>query len=221
MNEIERVLLMFLVLGAFAVVGFRRGFVAELFKFGFIVLGFLVSKEEYLGGTIIDVVNGVWFLFQIAINGGISALFSGGFDLDALEPAIAAAEAASPLIAADQGQGFLFLLMMVCFLLAFLVSSRVKRKSSQLLGMFMGVANGLLFAYIFRPYLSGTPILPPITAETPLGGILQIFRSTFGVLLTPLIWLYGVLGSWIVPLFIIFVLLIALRNLRPPKPSKK
>ncbi len=220
MNDIERVLLMILLLGAFAVVGFRRGFRAELVKFGFIVLGFLVSQKEYLGGVIIQIVNTTWFLFQIAINGGISALFSGGFDLDKLEPAVAAASENSPLIAADQGQGFLFLLMVLCFVLAFVVSGRVKKKSSQLLGLFMGVANGLLFAYIFRPYLSGTPILPPMTAETPLGGILQIFKTTFAVLLTPFIWLYEAIGEWIVPLFIIFVLLIALRNLRPAKPSK-
>ena len=220
MNDIERVLLLCLVLGAFAVVGFRRGFRSELVKFSFIVLGYLVSQKEYLGGIIIRVVNTGWFLFQIAINGGISALLSGDFDLNKLEPAVAAATAAGPLIGPDQGDGFLFLLMIGCFLLAFAISARVKKKSSQLLGMFMGLASGLLFAYIFRPYLSGTPLLPPITAQTPLGGILQIFKSTFGLLLTPLVWVYQAVGVWIVPLFIVFVLLIALRNLRPAKPSK-
>lgn len=220
MNDIERVLLLTLVLGAFAVVGFRHGFRAELIKFGFIVLGYLVSQKEYLGGLIIRVVNTTWFLFQIAINGGIGALLSGDFDLNKLEPAVAAASEKGPLIAADQGQGFLFLLMVGCFLLAFAVSSRSKKKSSQLLGLFMGLANGLLFAYIFRPYLSGTPLLPPITAQTPLGAILQIFQTTFAALLTPIKWVYEAIGEWIVPLFIIAVVLIALRNLRPAKPSK-
>lgn len=220
MNDIERVLLLALVLGAFAFVGFRRGFKAELVKFGFIVTGFLVSQREYLGGVIIRVVNTAWFLFQIAINGGVSALLTGSFDLDKLEPAVAAASQNSPLIGPDEGDGFLLLLMVGCFLLAFVVSSRVKKKSSQLLGLFMGLANGLLLAYIFRPYLSGTPLLPPITATTPLGGILQIFRTTFAALLTPVAWVYDAIGEWIVPLFIIAVVLIALRNLRPAKPSK-
>lgn len=221
MNETERVLLMLLVLGAFAVVGYRRGFVAELFKLGFIVLGFLVSKQEYLGGPIIKFVNTTWLLFQIAINGGASALFAGGFDLDKLEPAVAAAKAIGPLVEEGQEQGFLVLLMMLCFLLAFIVSSRAKKKSSPLLGIATGIASGLWLAYIFRPYLSGTPLLPPITAASPLGGILQIFTASFGVVLTPLQWLYGAIGEWIVLLFIVFVLLIAFRNLRPARPAKK
>lgn len=221
MNDIERVLLMLLVLGAFAVVGYRRGFMGELVKFGFIALGFLLSKEDYLGGRIISGVNAVWFLLQIALNGGVSALFSGDFDLAKLEPAVAAADKVGKLIKADQSQGFLLLLMVVFFLLAFIVAARTKKKASHLTGMFMGIANGLLFAYIFYPYLSGTPILPPLTAQTtPLSGIFQIIRTTLGTLLTPLDWLYGAVDKWIVPLFIIIVLLVALRNLRPAGKSK-
>lgn len=221
MNDIERVLLMLLVLGAFAVVGYRRGFMGELVKFGFIALGFLLSKEDYLGGRIISGVNAVWFLLQIALNGGVSALFSGDFDLAKLEPAVAAADKVGKLIKADQNQGFLLLLMVVFFLLAFIVAARIKKKASHLTGMFMGIANGLLFAYIFYPYLSGTPILPPLTAQTtPLSGIFQIIRTTLGTLLTPIDWLYGAVDKWIVPLFIIIVLLVALRNLRPAGKSK-
>ncbi len=220
MNDIERVLIFLLILGAFAFVGYRRGFFGEMIKFGLIVVGYLINEQNFLGGRVLKIINLFWLLLQVLLNGGISALLSSGLDLDKLKPAVAAAKAKGDLIPQDHAEEFLLLLMVASFILAFILSARIRKKSSHLLGLFMGLVNGLTLTYIFYPYLSGTPLLTPIKAQTVMGRILEIFGNAFDIFFRPLSWLYGVVDTWIVPLLIVIIVLIGLFSMRPARKGK-
>jgi hypothetical protein len=139
----------------------------------------------------------------------------GGPSAERLIGAFEAVSARGPLIRAGQGESLLFVLMLVFLILAFAVAGRIKRKASKIAGLLMGAVNGLMIAFIFRPYLSGKPLLPP-TEET--AGTLQVLGTILGaaldVLVTPLRWLGTAVGLWIVPLLLVVIVLVLLRSLR-------
>lgn len=216
MNDLQRALVLLLVLGVFAYIGYRRGFWGELLKFVMLIVGYAVSRTDLLGGWVIRTINVAYFLIQFVRGGGLGALFAeGGPSAERLLSAFEAVGARGPLIRAGQGQALLFVLMLVFLIIAFVVAGRIKRKASKLSGLLMGAVNGLMIAYIFRPYLSGTPLLPP-TPETAgtFDVVVTILGAAFDVLATPVQWLATAVGVWIVPVLIVLVVLLLLRSLR-------
>ncbi len=211
---VETVILFLLIIGLFAFLGFRRGFIGELVKFGLILLAYAVGQKDMLGGIVIRVINSIWLIIQILINGGISLILSGDLSSEKLSQTLSGAKTAGPLIPATSGNSLLFILMIVLIVFAFIASSMVKRKSSRLLGVFMGIVNGLAIIYIFRPYLTGTPLLPPLNATSPLQGIASLFSMAFDLMLVPLDWLQNTLGVYFVPFLIVAIVLILLKSLR-------
>ena len=213
-NIAETAVLFLLIIAFFAWLGYRRGFIGELVKFGMILLAFAVGQKSMLGATVIRVINSVWLIFQIIINGGLRLLLSGDLSGDSLSQVLNEAKKAGPLVPPTAGDSLLFVLMILLIILAFFVGSRVKRKSSRLLGVFMGIVNGLALIYIFRPYLSGKPLLPPLTASSPLAALASLFGTAFDLLLLPIDWLQNALGVLFVPVLIVVIVLILLRSLR-------
>jgi hypothetical protein len=210
----ETAILFLLIIGFFAWLGYRRGFIGELVKFGLILLAFAVGQKSMLGGTVIRVINGIWLIFQIVIHGGLGLLLSGDLSSENLSSVLGAAKEAGTLIPPTGGESFLFVLMILLIILAFFVGSKVKRKSSKLLGVFMGIVNGLALIYIFRPYLSGKPLLPPLDTSSPLQALASLFSTAFDLLLLPVDWLQNTLGVLFVPFLIVAIVLILLRSLR-------
>lgn len=210
----ETVVLFLLIIIFFAWLGYRRGFIGELVKFGIILFAYAVGQKSLLGATVIRIINSVWLIFQIIINGGLRLLLSGDLSSDSLSSVLNAAKEAGPLVPPTSGDALLFILMILLIILAFAVSSRVKRKSSRLLGVFMGIVNGLALIYIFRPYLSGTPLLPPLNTTSPLSALASLFGTAFDLLLLPVDWLQNTLGLLFVPLLIVVIVLILLKSLR-------
>jgi hypothetical protein len=215
-NDLQRALVLLLVLGVFAYIGYRRGFWGEVLKLIMLVAGYAISRPELLGGWVIRLINVGYFLIQFIRGGGLSALFAeGGPSAERLLSAFEATGARGPLIRADEGEGLLFVLMLALLIVAFGVAGRIKRKASKMAGLLMGAVNGLVIAYIFRPYLSGKPLLPP-TPET--AGTLDVLGTILGaaldVVVTPLRWLATAAGLWMVPVVIVAVVLILLRSLR-------
>lgn len=213
-NVAETVILFLLIIAFFAWLGYRRGFIGELVKFGMILLAYAVGQKSLLGATVIRVINGVWLIFQIIINGGLRLLLSGDLSGDSLSGVLNEAQKAGPLVPPTAGDSLLFVLMILLIILAFFVSSRVKRKSSKLLGVFMGIVNGLALIYIFRPYLSGKPLLPPLNTDSPLTALASLFGTAFDILLLPVDWLQSALGLLFVPVLIVAIVLILLKSLR-------
>ncbi|MCS7038324.1 MAG: hypothetical protein RMN24_02035 [Anaerolineae bacterium] len=216
MNDLQRALVLLLVLGVFAYIGYRRGFWGELLKLVMLIVGYAISQTDLLGGWVIRIINVTYFLIRFTLGGGLGALFAeGGPSAERLVSAFEAVGARGPLIRAGQGEALLFVLMLGLLILAFVVAGRVKRKASKIAGLLMGAVNGLVIAYIFRPYLSGTPLFPPMP-ET--AGTFEIVRTILGtaldVLVTPVRWLGTAVGLWIVPVLIVLVVLFLLRSLR-------
>ena len=214
MNDTELAIFLTILLGIFAYLGFRHGVIAELVKFGILLFAAAVYNPDLLGDVAIRVINSIYFFFVIAFNGGISLILTGDFSADKLADIMEAAKEKTPLIKPDQTELVLFILMVFLVILAFVISSRVTRKSSPGLGLFMGIVNGLLTFYLFLPTVSGGGLLPDLPADSPLHNVLAIFVEALHIVLLPVAWLYERVGTWIIAIGILVVLFIALRALR-------
>ena len=139
---------------------------------------------------------------------------SGDFSAQALNEVMDAATAKGPLIPQNSSTTALFFFMLVLILVGYLVSARVKKRTSPILGLFMGIVNGLLLTYIFIVPLVPTTMLPEIDQTTLLGGILSMFGLAFDVLLAPLQLAYDKFGSIIIIIVMVIVIIIAARNSR-------
>lgn len=214
MTETERLILVFFLLALFAYQGWRRGFVSELVKFFLISLGILVGSPEWLGSAVVRVINSIWFLVQIAISGGIQLLISGDFSAQALNQVMAEATARGLLIPPSSSEAALFFFTLVLILLGYAISARVKKRTTPILGLFMGVVNGLLLAYIFVAPLVANTLLPDLENSGLLAGLFAIFGLAFQVLLAPLYMLYEKVGPIIIIVIMVLIIIIAARNSR-------
>ena len=218
MNETFLTILLLFILGIFAWYGYTRMAIAMLVQFTMLVLAALVGNPAWLGDTVITIINRVWMLIDMMLNGGFTIIAGGDFSADKFGEIFVVAKAKPPLIAPQNEEILLFVLMLLLMITSFLIANRVKKKSSRLLGVFIGLANGLMVTYLLLPVLGGGQgILPTPEAQTPLAGILGIFQLATRLLLLPLAVAFEALGSWAIVIIILAIVLIAAGSARVSK----
>ncbi|NOX62500.1 MAG: hypothetical protein GXP42_11245 [Chloroflexi bacterium] len=213
MTETQRTLLLIFILFIFAYQGFRRGFTAELVKFALIMLGIAVNKPTAVGQIIIFLINRIFFFVQFMLSGGLVPLFSSEADFSQAQQIAAEVAAKGLLINAQNQETALFFLMLVLVLLGYVVSARVKKRTSPLLGLFMGLINGLILAYLFVAPIAADTLLPGLPGTGMWDDLIAIFKQAFAVLLTPVQWLYEVMGAWFFVALIVLIILFAASGL--------
>ena len=167
-----------------------------------------------MGEVVIRLINSFWLLIQITINGGATLFISGDFDVDKLATVLQAARKAGPLVPEANTDLILFLFMLILIVIGYVVSGRIRRTSSPLLGLFLGIMNGMLLAYVFLPGIAAGTLLPELQSSTPLGLLVTLFGSVLKIVLSPLQWLYTQLGNWLFVGLIALVVFVAARSLR-------
>lgn len=150
-NVSEHVL-MGLLLGLFALVGFRRGVHRELISLVGMGLGMLAANA--LTGPLIPSVNRFYRMARFALGGGMSAA----------DPTVAwrQAQAAPDLIRTAAQQQTLGLVVFLFVVLLFIIGGQIwgaKPRSLLLrvLGALMGLINGYLVARFLTPVLFAAP----------------------------------------------------------------
>jgi hypothetical protein len=220
MNETLLTILLLFILGIFAWYGYTRMAIAMLVQFGMLVLAALVGNPDWMGDTVITIINRVWMLIDMMLSGGFAIIAGGDFSADKFGEIFVVAKANPPLIAPQNEEILLFVLMLLLMITSFLIANKIKRKGSRLLGVFIGLANGLMVTYLLLPVMgSGQGILPTLEAQTPLEGILGIFQLATRLLLLPLAVAFEALGSWAIVIIILAIVLIAAGSARVSKTS--
>jgi len=218
MNETLLTILLLFILGIFAWYGYTRMAIAMLVQFGMLVLAALVGNPDWMGDTVITIINRVWMLIDMMLSGGFTIIAGGEFSADKFGEIFVVAKANPPLIAPQNEEILLFVLMLLLMITSFLFANRVKKKSSRLLGVFIGLANGLMVTYLLLPVMgSGQGILPTSASQTPMEGILGIFQLATRLLLLPLAVAFETLGSWAIVIIILAIVLIAAGSARVSK----
>ncbi len=150
--NVSEQLLMALLLGLFALVGFRRGVHRELITLIGIGLGMLAANA--FAGRLIPGVNRLYRMVRFALGGGLSAA----------DPTAAwgQAQAAPDLIHTVTQQQTLGLVVFLFIVLLFFIGGQIwgaKPRSPllRLLGVLMGLINGYLVARFLTPILFAAP----------------------------------------------------------------
>jgi hypothetical protein len=150
--NVSEFLLMGLILGLFALVGFRRGVHRELISLVGIGLGMLVANG--LTSSLVPSVNRYYRMLQFARGGGLSAA----------DPTAAwsATQSAPNLIRTTSQQQTLGMAIFLLVALAFIVvgqiwGARPRSLGLRLLGLLMGLINGFLVARFLTPILFAAP----------------------------------------------------------------
>lgn len=150
--NISEQLLMGLLLGLFALLGFRRGVHRELITLIGMGLGMLAANA--LAGPMIPSVNRLYRMVRFALSGGLSAP----------DPTVAwsQAQTAPDLIRTAAQQQTLGLLVFLFVVTLFVIGGQIwgaKPRSLLLrvLGALMGLINGYLVARFLTPVLFATP----------------------------------------------------------------
>ena len=215
MNETLLTILLLFILGIFSWYGYTRMAIAMLVQFVMLVMAALVGNPAWLGDTVITIINRMWMLTDMMLNGGFAIIAGGDFSADKFGEIFVVAKASPPLIAPKNEEILLFVLMLLLMITSFLVANRVKKNSSRLLGVFIGLANGLMVTYLLLPIMGGGQgILPTLEAQTPMEGILGIFQLATRLLLLPLAVAFEALGSWAIVIIILAIVLIAAGSAR-------
>ena len=218
MNETLLTILLLFILGLFAWYGYTRMAIAMLVQFIMLVMAALVGNPDWLGDTVITIINRVWMLIDMMLSGGFAIIAGGEFSADKFGEIFVVAKAKPPLIAPRNEEILLFVLMLLLMITSFLIANRVKRQGSRLLGVFIGLANGLMLTYLLLPIMGGGQgILPTLDAQTPMEGILGIFQLATRLLLLPLAVAFEALGSWAIVVIILAIVLIAAGSARVSK----
>jgi hypothetical protein len=222
MNDTLLTILLLFILGIFAWFGYTRMFLGMLAQFGMLALAAMVGNPNWLGDTVIRIINRVYMLFDMMLNGGFQIIAGGDFSADKFGEIFVAAKAKPPLIPPKNEEIILFVLMLLLIITSFLVANWVKKKNSRLLGVLFGLANGLLVTYLLLPVLGGGQgILPTLEPETPMDGILGVLHLATRTLLAPLAIAFDSLGSWVIVFIILAIVFIAAGSARVSKASVK
>jgi hypothetical protein len=106
-------------------------------------------------------------------------------------------------------------MMLLLIAVGYLVSRNVKR-INPILGLVAGTINGLILTYFFLPALPDqVPIQPPPgTEEVFSQGAPNLGEVGIRVALAPFALLYQQVDTWIIPLMIVAILLIALTQVK-------
>ncbi len=220
MNEPLLTILLLFILGLFAWYGYTRMAIAMLVQFVMLVMAALVGNPAWLGDTVITIINRVWMLIDMMLSGGFAIIAGGEFSADKFGEIFVVANAKPPLIAPANEDILLFVLMILLMITSFLVANGIKKISSRLLGVFIGLANGLMVTYLLLPIMGGGQgILPTLEAQTPMEGILGIFQLAAKTLLAPLAVAFEALGSWAIVIIILAIVLIAAGSARAGRTS--
>lgn len=218
MNETLLTILLLFILGIFSWYGYTRTFFGMLAQFVMLVIAALIGNPDWLGDTVISSINRGWMLFDMMLNGGFQIIAGG--DFNKFNDIYAVAKLQPPLIAPKNHEIFLFVVMLLLIVSSFLVANRIRKKSSRLLGVFFGLANGLMTTYLLLPVLGGGQgILPTFEPQTPMQGILGIFQMATRLLLLPLAVVFEALGSWAIVVIILAIVIIAASTARGGKRS--
>jgi hypothetical protein len=218
MNETLLTILLLFILGIFSWYGYTRMFFGMLAQFVMLVLAALVGNPDWLGDTVISFINRAWMLTDMMLSGGFQIIAGG--DFGKFNDIYAAAKLQPPLIPPKNHEIFLFVSMLLLIISSFLVANRIRKKSSRLLGVFFGLANGLMVTYLLLPVLGGGQgILPTYEPQTPMQGILGIFQMATKLLLMPLAVVFEALGSWAIVVIILAIVIIAASTARGGRRS--
>ncbi|GIK74962.1 MAG: hypothetical protein BroJett021_39500 [Chloroflexota bacterium] len=152
----------------FGWIGYRRGFVSEVWFFAITIVSWVLLQER--GSIVVRLTNFAGKFVVLVRSGGLT-----GEGEDAFQ-----ALAEAPNVITDENQaGFLFLVWALVVLITFLVTSDpriMKRSKSKAWGVAFGVLNGIVLAAILLPYLSrALQTAPEIQAQNAaLGGLFAL-----------------------------------------------
>ncbi|HEY54493.1 MAG TPA: hypothetical protein G4N94_13670 [Caldilineae bacterium] len=220
MNDTLLTIFLLFVLGIFAWFGYTRMFLGMLAQFGMLVLAAAVGNPNWLGDTVIRIINRMYMLTDMMLNGGFQLIAGGEFSADKFGEIFAVAKVKPPLIPPQNEEIILFVLMLLLIISSFLIANRIKKKSSLLLGVLFGLANGLLVTYLLLPVLGGGEgILPTLEPKTPMEGVLGVLQLATRTLLAPLAIVFESLGSWAIVVIILAIVFIAAGSARVSKTS--
>ena len=221
MDDALLTILLLFVLGIFAWHAYTRGFLAMLTQFGFMLAAALVGNPDWLGATVIRVVNRLYMIFLMTIGGGAQIVAGSDFSAENFARIFKEAREKPPLIPAQRKELVLFIFMLLLIIASFAVASRIKKSRNKLLAVFLGLMNGLMLIYLIRPVLGVNPgLLPTLDAQTPLEGVLGIFQLAISIILLPFAMMTEKLGPWAIGLFIILIILIAVSSGHTSKARK-
>jgi len=218
MDETLLIILLLFILGIFSWFGYTRMFIGMLAQFSMLVMAALVGNPDWLGDNVISIINRMWMLFSMMLNGGFQIIAGG--DFGQLNEIYAVAELQPPLILPQNRDIVLFIFMLLLIVGSFFVANKIMKKSSRLLGVFFGLVNGLMVIFMLLPVLGGGQgILPTLEPQTPLEGILGIFQMATKLLLVPVAIMFEVLGSWAIVVIILAIVILAASTARGGKRS--
>lgn len=145
-GEVAILISLLIYLSFFGWLGWRRGFTRELTVAIIALVSWLLLQQR--GDVVVAIAN----------LGGAGARFAldGGFT-GSSEEAFAALAAAPELVSADSQQAFLYVVWVVIFVLAYLLTGwLVPDKKSEKNGWasVLGILNGFFFAMVFLPSLA-------------------------------------------------------------------
>ncbi|RME80462.1 MAG: hypothetical protein D6775_16130 [Caldilineae bacterium] len=209
-GELQTAVIMFLLIGFFAFQGARNGFIAELIKAGFIILGVAVGRPALLGDSVVRTLNGIYQALLFLAYGGGKAVLTGDVSPEAFSRAFMRVQAARPLISPDDKLIATFLLMIALIIIGLIAGNKLRSRGGPILGLLLGAFNGLLLAYLFIPLLPrDLPPLPtsPQAARPAILGLLDVFDVIFRIVVLPFAILFGNLGTWSIPILILALLL--------------
>lgn len=153
----KSVLTLLVLLAIFGYLGWRRGAAREAVFLATILIASLVQSNTY-GSRIIDFINDLSVLVQIAVRGG--------FSLSRMME-LAARERFSPLIPNDQREAAQFVLFFAVLFLGYWISTRLPARPSAM-GFVLGLVNGYLIGALVLPLLP--PGLPAALPGGSAGG---------------------------------------------------
>jgi len=203
-GDSERTILFFVLLGIFAYQGFRRGLMAETAKLVLIGIGYALNQPTLAGNVAIRIINTAYAVVHGMLGGARAA---GGVN----------AAVQVQLIKPENTSIALFLMFLIVIGLGYAVSARLQR-ANPLAGMVVGLLNGFLLSYLFLPAL---PDQVPVNLPGSSDAVSGLTQSPAGlgltgaqVLLAPFYLLYQQVDTWIVPITIVLIVLIAMRNIK-------
>ncbi|NOZ71964.1 MAG: hypothetical protein GXP38_08625 [Chloroflexi bacterium] len=213
-SDPERTILFLALLGVFAYQGYQRGVIAELVKLALILAGFAVGRPTLLGLSLIRILNTFYYGLVLMASGGAKALATGDLTGEPMSNALAKARG-SQLINAENQDIALFIMMILLIVVGYVVSRNVKR-TNPIMGLLAGTFNGLVLTYFFLPALPDqVPIQPPPGAEEVFSqGAPNLGEVGVQIALAPFAILYQQVNTWIIPILILVITLIALTHVK-------
>ncbi len=217
--DLQANILFWIIIALFAWQGYQRGLWAELVKFGFIITGYLSGTPEYLGKTLVKLVNNITFAIQFLIHGGAAAIITGNFNATTLNKIFTEIKRLPPPIPKENAEMAMFLAMIFLIIIGYLVSTLLKKDKMPGMGLVVGALNGYILSVIFLPLL---PDKPPFTFEDlSFEGIIKQLGELFGYLIARLIdalaalfnFMFDTFGAWAIPILLFAIVIITLASL--------